>query len=149
MESPTLLIASQQTDFVSIQPLYRMDPSANDYWDGNWIKCEVRIASGSFKAKYQASLRCDEFESFHQDLKVIMNDLNGKATFSSMETWLEINATGDGLGHFIAKCQATDIPGVGSVLNFILEFDQTQIEAMLTGVTNILEKFPVVGSPND
>ncbi len=149
MDIPTLIIGSPQSAFLSIQALHRTHPTANDYWDGNWVECDIEIASGAFTGKFRASLRCEEFLHFDHELEGLLKDLKGKATFSSMEEWLEIHAKGDGLGHFTAECKATDYPGGGRILNFDLEFDQTQIEGIRKGLANILQKFPVVGSPNE
>jgi hypothetical protein len=48
-----------------------------------------------------------------------------------MEEWLRVDIQGDGRGHFLAQCEASDQPGVGNTLRFELTFDQTELPPML------------------
>jgi hypothetical protein len=47
-------------------------PAAEDYWDGNWLTCEVRIAAGGFRGKFQSNLRTDELERFANQVSVFV-----------------------------------------------------------------------------
>jgi hypothetical protein len=62
-----------------------------------------------------------------------------------MEEWLQIAVKGDGLGHFEVDCQARDAAGVGNTLKFSLYVDQTQIPAILDGLHQAIERFPLIG----
>lgn len=106
---------------------------------------KILISAGVFSAKYHVSLRADEFEQFLHSLEVASNDLKAKIEFSSMEMWLEVQASGDGLGHFVGECIATDMSGHRQTqLKFPVEFDQTEVPSMLAQFRSIWEEFPVI-----
>lgn len=142
-EALELLIGRQPENWVRIQVLLRSHYGATDYWDANWLDCGVEIHADPFTASFGASLRTDEFERFGEGLRTAYDLLSAGAVFESMEEWLTIEAKGDGLGHFTAKCQATAGPDRVS-LPFELNFDQTDIPEMLRSLDAILEKFPVL-----
>ena len=106
---------------------------------------EMRITVAGIRAAIRASLRSDEFLTFHDELKPLYESLRGKATFSSMEEWLHLEIVGDGRGHFSAACKASDWKAAGNKLDFSLAFDQTQLPDMISGLEAILAEFPVVG----
>ena len=67
-----------------------------------------------------------------------------------MEGYLQINISGDGLGHFIADGVVTDDPNIdGNKLTFILGFDQTEISSMTKMIDKIIENFPVRGNKSN
>ena len=39
---PSLTIGTAE-EYVRITPKVRSYPHAQDYWDGNWVKCEVEV----------------------------------------------------------------------------------------------------------
>ena len=138
-----------QGDYLQISPLRRAHPNATDYWDGNWVNCEVDLAVGRFRGKYIADLRTDELEQFRNGLGKAYQDLRGPAVFESMEEWVRIEATGDGRGQFTADCEVTDKPGMGARLTFRLSLDQSAIPPILVDLDAILDDFPVLGDPTD
>ena len=142
------LIGTFSRDYLHVAPLSRLH-DADDYWDGNWLHSQIEVRVGGFSACYPGALRVDEFESFHQELASIYEILKGKAGFWSMEEWLSIDVKGDGRGHFNARCEATDEPGIGNKLKFQLTFDQTEIPGIIRGLQSILEAFPLRGSMSD
>ena len=73
--------------------------------------------------------------------------LSDAATFTTMEDWLRIHIEGNGKGHFRAQCQAVDQPGLGHRLTFSIEFDQTELPAIVRGLDDVCAAFPVVGTP--
>jgi hypothetical protein len=145
MESTTLVVGSASAARVEIRPLARSHAGATDYWDGNWIDCEVSASAGGFRAQYVACLRAEEFVGFRRCLKELYRDLEGLAQFKSMEEWLRIEVSGDGRGHFKGPCHLRDRAGGGNVLAFEIEFDQTEIPAMMDQLALIERAFPVVG----
>lgn len=147
MSIPAILIGSESSDHVVIAVTRREFADATDYWDGNWIYASVRVNVGSFRGEYEALLRTDEIASFRDGLTRLHAELKGAATFQSMEQWLRIHVEGDGLGHFTAKCEARDQPGIGNTLQFELRFDQTDLPPMLASLDAVLTAFPVIGAP--
>jgi hypothetical protein len=145
---PAIVIGSEASEHVAIEVTRREFPEAADYWDGNWVYATVRISVGAFRGEYEALLRTTEFASFRGGLARLQADLKGEAAFESMEEWLQMNVTGDGRGHFVAKCEARDEPGTGNLLRFELHFDQTELPLVIATVDAVLAAFPVKGSPS-
>ena len=108
----------------------------------------VEINAGAFQGAYTACLRCDEFLAFRNSLVQLYSTLSGEAGFRSMEDWLTVKITGDGLGHFEVECKARDTFGFDSRLEFSLFLDQTQMPEIIRGLDNILEQFPLKGNPD-
>ena len=148
MTDQSLIIGSVNSEWLRITPLRRAHPQCADYWDGNWVESSVDVSVGAFTGKYKACLRTDEFKSFRDGLDSLYKTLKGKASFASMEDWVEIQVTGDGLGHFRAVCTLRDAAGVGNTLRFDLQFDQTELAVMLKSLIRIDESYPVIGQPN-
>ena len=142
------MLGMATSEYVSVTPLRRLNEQAEDYWDGNWLECLIDLRAGAFTGRYRASLRADEFASFRGELMRLYESLGNQAVFASMEEWLSITVTGDGMGHFQAECRARDEAGVGNTLQFVLGCDQTEIPAMVRSLDLILEGFPVRGRPD-
>ncbi|HYQ42553.1 MAG TPA: hypothetical protein VER11_11315 [Polyangiaceae bacterium] len=107
----------------------------------------IQIRAGAFRGEYEALLRTDELASFRDQLATLHAALNGSATFETMEQWLRVDIQGDKRGHFLAKCEARDQPGVGNTLRFELTFDQTELPALLAALEEVVRAFPVKESP--
>jgi hypothetical protein len=142
-----LSIGSIRSEFLRVRVLRRTYPTADDYWDGNWLNTEIEISAGEFGGGYAANLRVDEFVDFRRQLALLSENLKGKASFTATEPWIQISAEGDGLGHFDVACEAKDNLGPGNTLNFRLGFDQTELARMLHQLGRIVERFPLRGSP--
>jgi hypothetical protein len=147
-EKAAVVIGDEGGQHVAIRLLWRSHPKATDYWDGNWIESEIHVRAGGFTGTYRASLRSEEFVSFHRDLKTLERTLAGKATFNTMEGQLGLSVEGDGRGHVVLKGVALDQAGSGNALHFELELDQTYLPGILRGLDEALAQFPVVGRPD-
>jgi len=111
------------------------------------VYATIQIRAGAFRGEYEALLRTNELASFRDQLATLHAALNGSATFETMEQWLRVDIQGDGRGHFLAKCEARDQPGVGNTLRFELSFDQTELPPVLAALNEVVRAFPVTGSP--
>lgn len=146
---PSFRIGTSNRSHLIVTPSRREYPEATDDSDGNWVYATVTIASGAFRGRFEASFGADEFQRFRGQLLPLCERLSGRAVFDPMEPWLEIEIEGDGRGHFHASCRADDQPAVGSKLTFGIDFDQTELPAIIRGLDEVCEAFPVVGSPNE
>ena len=142
-----LVVGEQQGNQVSLRPLYRENPSAQDYDDGNWLVTESLLEAGAFGGKVRASLCTQDFFSFRTQLRGLTTTPRGAARFETMEEWLELEVVGDGKGHFAGTGELTDSPGTGNRLRFSFAFDQTHLPAMLRQLEEICRRFPVIGEP--
>jgi hypothetical protein len=122
-------------------------PGFFDYWDGNWIDCEVQIAAGGFRAGFRANLRTPEFAPFFEQLQGLLQTLEGSAHFTTMEDQIALQLTGDGKGAVRVKGEALDNAGVGNRLQFAFDIDQTYLAAICQSLEHLLVAFPVRGSP--
>ena len=147
MDEPLLVVGSGRGAQISLRPMIRTQGGATDYWDGNWIDCAIAVHAGGFRGEYVACLRTNEFATFQADLERLYRELAGSGGFHSMEEWVDIQLTGDGRGHFAGLCRLKDRAGDGNVLECEVEFDQTDVPAMLEQLRRIADQFPVIGSP--
>jgi len=133
-------------EHVIVRPSRREDPEAEDSDEGNWVYATIEIAAGAFQGTFEAMLQAEEFVQFRDELRPLNDRLSGKATFDTMEGWLRIEVQGDSKGHFHAACEAIDQPGLGNRLTFKIDFDQTELPAIVKGLDAICEAVPVVGA---
>jgi hypothetical protein len=142
-----LVLGSLDGQHMIVEVRRRNYPDCGDYWDGNWIRCAIDVRAGGFRGSVEADLRAEEFVLFRDGLRGLHDRLAGTATFETMEHWLTLKIVGDGRGHFEAKCELRDQPGIGNRLEFALAFDQTEVPPMLRELDAIVNAFPVVGRP--
>lgn len=145
-DSLSFRVGSSNREHVIVRPSRREYPEAEDSDDGNWVYATIEIAAGAFRGTFEAMLRAEEFVRFRDELRPLYERLSGKATFDTMEGWLRIDVQGDGKGHFHAACEAIDQPGLGNPLTFKIDFDQTELPAIVQGLDAICEAVPVVGA---
>jgi hypothetical protein len=147
MDEMAVLVGSGSQAQITLSPTVRSHQGTSDYWDGNWVQCNVSVRAGGFRGEYVACLRTDEFVSFRADLERLYRDLRGTGGFHSMEEWVDIEVRGDGRGHFTGLCRLKDRAGDGNLLECEVEFDQTDVPAMLEQLRKIEAAFSVMGSP--
>ena len=88
-------------------------------------------------------------ETFKNELAALYENLSGKAKFSDIEGYLELDINGDGFGHFDVQVLANDEPGIyGNQLKFTMSFDQTIIKDLVYQLNLITKEFPVIGNLN-
>jgi hypothetical protein len=134
-------------EHVTVEPLRRSHLGCTDYWDGNWIACAINVKAGAFRGQVDADLRAEDFVRFRDGLRRLYDELAGNATFATMEDWLAIDVRVDGRGHFEARCELRDDPGMGNLLTFSISFDQTQLPTVLRDLDAVVLRFPVLGRP--
>jgi len=146
MENLTFHLGGAERDYVEVAVRARSYPTATDYWDGNWLRSEVRIQAGGFSAGFEASFRAEEFARFLGELEALYTSLNGVAAFTTLEEQLKLELTGDGKGHVEVRGQARDVAGTGHLLRFRLHTDQTLLSAVLADLRRLVAAFPVVSA---
>ena len=82
----------------------RKRPDAPEPWDRQWISAEAELRLGGFRASVQGDVLFDELQAFALPLSNLQRTLYGAATLKTMEPWLELQLTGDGLGHMDVEC---------------------------------------------
>lgn len=140
-------VAGEGGEAVTIRVGGRMHPDATDYWDGNWLLSPIEVVVGGFTGRVQAGLRADELVSFREQLQELHRTLEGEAKLESLENWLILVATGDGLGHVEVTGAARDEPGMGNELRFGFTSDQTFLPEIIDALLQVEQLFPVLGAP--
>jgi hypothetical protein len=144
--STEVRIGGEQREYVWICPLSRRHPGQCDYWDGNWITCEIGVAAGGFRGGFRADLRSEEFVPFLEGLQRLSGALQGAAHFTTMEGQLALVFTGDAKGRIQVSGKASDDAGTGNCLEFVFDIDQTYLPSICRSLQNLLVAFPVVGT---
>jgi hypothetical protein len=146
--SPTeLLIGARQANHLSLRPLRRSYPDAEEFWEGNWLKVAVGVRAGAFRGAFEADLRSDELQAFFEQLQPLQGSAAGTAALQSAEGWVTVRLALDQRGRLDGTCEVQDDPAMGSSLRFTLGSEPAQLAPMLAALAGILEAFPVVGTP--
>ncbi|MFD2892801.1 hypothetical protein ACFS5J_12345 [Flavobacterium chuncheonense] len=133
-------------DFIRLKPINYNNYNSEMDWDKNWIKTKVEIKAGNFVGEYIAEFMTVDFENFEKQFSKLYENLKGIAVFNDLESYLELKIVGDGIGHFEVSVSACDKSGFkSSILKYILDFDQTDLQRMNIQLRKIINKFPIVG----
>jgi len=135
-------------EIIRLEPIQASDDTSQLDWDRNWIRTNVTVKGGAFSGQYTADFMTTDFELFKRDIKNLDKDFKGIAKLEPLEGQLVLNIVGDGLGHFEVNCKATDQPGYGGTLSFVLSFDQTELARLINELDKITKAFPIKGDCN-
>ncbi|MBF0694640.1 MAG: hypothetical protein IR153_06245 [Flavobacterium sp.] len=144
-EETTYLEISESGNFIRIDLIGFNHPNAELDWDKNWIRGFVKVKAGGFLGEFEADFMTVDFVRFKNELTKLYDNLNGTATFNTLESQVEIKIVGDGIGHLKAECVSMDYAGTGNKLEFEINFDQTHIPKILNQLEKITNRFPKVG----
>ncbi|AWA31060.1 hypothetical protein HYN48_13735 [Flavobacterium magnum] len=100
LENETYFEIFDSGSFIKLEPIEYTYLSAEMDWDKNWIKTKVEIRLENFTGNYIAEFTTLDFEDFERQISALYDNLNGTASFSDMENYLELRIVGDGIGHF-------------------------------------------------
>ncbi len=145
------MVGRRGGDHVRVEIVSRERPAANDYYDGNWLRCRVSVRAGAFSGRYPAALRVEEFVGFLGGVRRLHETLAGDAVFATMEEQLRIAISRtDSLAALRATGVALDQPGVGNRLTFELaEFGQTELVGLIADLERATDAFQVRGGASE
>ena len=138
-------IGTSGTAHVIVSPRIPERVVVQGAWDDEWIDAVVTIGAGAFRGEFHAHLLPGDFVRFRDQLRPLNESLVGSATFDTLEGWIQIAISADGKGQFHAACVADDEPGVGNRLTFGIDFDQTELPAILGGLDEICDAIAARG----
>ncbi|MEO8236390.1 MAG: hypothetical protein ABI549_13315 [Flavobacterium sp.] len=144
-EETTYFEITESGDFIRIDLIGLNYPNAELDWDRNWISGIVKVKAGVFSGEFKADFMTVDFFSFKNELVKLYDNLNGIATFHTLESQVEMKIVGDGIGHLNAECVVMDNAGNGNKLKFEISFDQTHVPKILNQLEKIVNKFPKTG----
>jgi hypothetical protein len=121
-------------------------PDMDDRDDGNWLIGSVELnvgRTGSFRAFHRVMPRADELAGFRDELRPIVETLNGEATLRHLEEQFGCTVSlKDGKGELTAFVAEH----FGSILRVErCETDQSYLAATLRDLDALLEEFPARG----
>ena len=123
----------------------RKEPTAEDYWEANWLVVGMTVEMGHWRGRFDVDLRAEEFERFLLELRHLYEQLDSVAEFATMERWLSLRLEGDGLGHIKVAGEARDRPGSEDRLLFTTGLDQTDLAELIHELQAVVAEFPVRG----
>jgi hypothetical protein len=152
--SVSLHLGDEFDNYLDIEVLERTNPRAtDDFYDGNWLRTLVRLATGPWTGTLGATLRAEDFTRFRAELQTLYDDVEAPpAKFDSMEPWLEfVVERSDRLGHVtvVGEAQGEPFGKKSSILRFVIYIDQSYLAATLRDLAEITREFPVVAAPNE
>jgi hypothetical protein len=80
-------------------------------------------------------------------VRALYDDLKTPAQLEPMEEQLVLRLEGDGRGHIHCRGDARGVARNGNLLRFELQLDQTQLFATMVQLSELLNRYPVRGSP--
>ncbi|WP_020659485.1 WapI family immunity protein [Amycolatopsis benzoatilytica] len=149
----SVTIGREHGNRLVISVLGRMHGQATDFWDGNWLLSPIEVFAGGFSGRVPAGLRTDELQSFREELENAHEDFGGVARLTSMEEWLELTVTVEKSGRVeiegaVADGEGLGNDGTGNRLSFRIDgLDQSEVPAIIDGLSAIEDAFPVLGAP--
>ena len=95
---PEIKLGGQQHEFLRIVVSSREYTDAEDYWDGNWLNCEVEVMAGRFRGRVLGTFRAEEFARLRSDVASLVESDEGQASFATMECQLSFELIKDKMG---------------------------------------------------
>lgn len=136
-------IGGNSEEAVVVTVLNYERPPTGEYYDDNWLFCEVSVHAGAFRGKFNANFLTSELAHLLQGLAKLHQQLSGEYSFEPMEGQLLLKAKCDSLGHLEIEGEAMDQAGVGHTLSFSLSLDQTYLSETLRQLSDVALAFPV------
>lgn len=136
-------LGTSRTEKLSITVLTYLLPATGEFYDDNWLLCEISIQAGAFRGKFQANFLTSDLAGLLQGLTKLHDELLGEYVFEPLEEQLVLKVTCDALGHFCFDCVAMDEAGIGRTLGFDISLDQTYLGATLRELSEVVRTFPV------
>jgi len=136
-------IGTSNSETVTLTVLnYELTP-VGEFYNDNWLFCEVSVQVGAFHGKFQANFLASELAQLLQDLETLHQNLRGDYTFEPLERQLVLRASCDNTGHIHIVGEAMDQVGIGHKLTFGFSLDQTYLSSTLRELSDVVQAFPV------
>ncbi len=129
-------IGTESGDYVAVD--IRERPDEHD----DWLDATIAVSAGAFAGKYRAMLVTSDFPRFRAELERLYASLDGAARFQTVEGQLELTCTGNGIGGITVEGRSQDFVGVGNVLQFRLEIDQTFLPDIVAQIRELETQHP-------
>lgn len=145
----SVCIGAREGEHVELTFIGRSHPEAADFWDGNWLGTRVTARAGGFRALFEADLRVEEIQAFHDALVTMQRTLSGEADFLTLEQQVALTFSINRTGQIAVTGTLSDQPGVGNQLLLSFEIDQTFLHDIVMQFERVVEAFPPIGDPDE
>lgn len=136
-------IGTNEREMITVTVVNYERPPIGEFYDDNWLLCEVSVQCGAFRGKFQANFLTSELEKLLQGLGRLHQELHGEYTFESMEGQFVLRVSCGNLGHIHIAGEAMDQAGIGQRLIFRFSLDQTHLSITLRELSDVMQAFPV------
>jgi hypothetical protein len=142
-------IGGQEHEFLAIRVLSRQahDSPVPDYWENNWLCCEVGVRAGEIRADMPCYFLTEDFPRLRDQLNDLYSGSACDAEFMTLEGQLEFRVAGEERGGMELFGHLSEL-GNGNRHRFLLQFDQSYLPQVLQDLERLIESFPVIGSCN-
>lgn len=138
------MLLKNSIEFLEITILRRENPQAEDFWDANWLKAEIKIEVEGFKAHYATNLRVDDFQRFYEQMNDLKKGISQEAKFFTMEDGLSLSCKLQSTGNLMCEGRANN--ETGNILEFKLLLEGIFIERIINQLDTILKIYPLIGA---
>ncbi len=126
----------------------RQFPEAADYWDGNWLMIRAQMEASGARVECRGPiLMTTDIREFRDQLASMIGALDGEATLKGLEPELDVVLRMKNRGHIEATIEIT-ADHLNQQHRFTVEADQSYLPALLRSCDAVLERFPVIGAPD-
>lgn len=136
-------LGTSDSEMVTLTVLDYELPPAGEFYDDNWLRCEVSLHAGAFCGTFSANFLTSELEQLLQGFGTLYQNLRGNYTFEPLERQLVLRASCDNTGHIHIVGEAMDQVGIGHRLTFWFSLDQTYLSSTLRELSDVVRAFPV------
>lgn len=137
----TFRIGGEVADFLLLSIRGRQFPEATDYWNANWLTCNVDACVGAFHGVFGAVIRNEDLGRFLRQLRPLFENSSGGAMLEAAE-WLSLDVVADGRSRVKAHVQLNDNC---NALEFSLSLDRSELPAIIAQLEEICGAYPVAG----
>ncbi len=139
-------IKGLEGEFINIQVIGYSHPHMDDYWDGNWLICEVRAVIPGFNVTFPVNLRTNELTSFYDELVQMYSSMSGSSSLVGLESNVDIQVQMDRLGKLEWQVRLTFPSGYGASLEFQIPSEQSYLISLIDELKVIIKEFPIKGT---
>ena len=129
---------------ITIFSLLRCYQDADNYYDANWIRVDIRVNIPGYTASFEAYMLSSEFENLAQQLQKMHNNIIKKFYFAPLEAQIILQAEMDSLGKIEWQCETTHPIGNGATLRFSLTSDQSYLPKLIAELKKMMHAFPII-----
>lgn len=139
-----LLVGRLTSDFVRVRiPVTPSSPAEDG--GSTWVKGQVDIAAGPFRAAYEGTFAFEAFVRFRDALRDIEGAGRSAAPFDPVEPYLAFEVRTNGRRAFVAEGTAYPSPTRAHRLSFSIDLDHADLRDALRSLDRLLEGWPGSG----